>query len=166
MIIKFASFQLARASMESSESVRDRALVHFPVQFRSIRDRTTARANYFNPSTNTTRMHSVPGQNLGQIVFEHVPLRDQVWASTRCVPTPQNTRCNRTASTGRIMVVGPVAEFGARAPIQDKGWSIVRSRQIYCAPWNVYCRPEYGLSPDSNISRLHSDFPSLASSSL
>lgn len=119
--------------MESSESVRDRALVYFPVQFRSIRGQTTARANYFNPSTNTARMHSVSGQDLGQIVLEHVPLRDQVWAPARCVPTPQNTRCNRTASTGRIMVVGPAAEFGARAPIQDKGKYREVAINILCA---------------------------------
>lgn len=137
-----------------------RALVHFPVRFRSIRGSTTAWANYFNPSTNTREWQYRPSPTIpGQIVFEHVPLRDQVWAPTRCMPTPQNTRCNRIASTG---------ENNGRRP---RGWIRrtcahwrrgpryrVRSQQIYAVK-RLSPRAEHGLPPGSNISRSHSDSP-------
>jgi len=42
---------------------------------------------------------------------------------------------------------------------QGRG-GIVRSRQIYRAPWNVYCA-EHDLSPGSNILRSHFDYSSL-----
>lgn len=112
------------------KAVRGRALVHFPVRFRSIRGWTTARANYFNPSTNTARVQC-RSRPFRARLYSSTCRRDQVWAPARCMPTPQNTRCNRIASTGRIMVIGPAVEFGTRAPIEDEGRGITWGRDKY-----------------------------------
>lgn len=102
----------------------------FPFGSGSIRGWTTARANYFNPSTNTsafrisdhsgpdcTRARAAAGSSLG--------------SSAVCAVATEYEMQQDCASAGRIMVVGPAAEFGARAPIEDEGRGIVRSRQIY-----------------------------------
>lgn len=158
MIIKFMSFQVARA-WRARRKLRSRPGPHFGPLSR-LGSGLFAAERHCEQTTlilRQTRCECILSPIIpGQIVFEHVLLRDQVWAPARCVPTPQNTRCNRTTSTGRIMVVGPAAEFGARVPIEDEGRDIVRSRQIYRTPWNVYCRAVHGLSPGSNISRSHS----------
>lgn len=78
---------------------------------------------------------SLPG--LGQIVLEHVLLRQQVrfrcYVTSSPPPPPSpNTKCNRTLSTGRIMAVGSLGEFAARAPIEDR----LRYREVAT---NTHC---------------------------
>lgn len=108
----------------------------FPFGSNSIRGWTTARANYFNPSTNTARVHSVPDYSGPDCTRARAAAASSLDSSAVCADSTEYEMQQDCASTGRIMVVGPAAEFGARALIEDEGRGIVRSRQIYRAPWN------------------------------
>lgn len=106
--------------MESSEAIRDRALVHFPVRFRSIRGWTTTRANYFNPLTNTARMHSVSDYSGPDCTRARAAAGSSLGSSRGVCRRHRIRDATGLRPRGRIMVVGPATKFGARAPIEDE----------------------------------------------
>lgn len=81
-----------------------------------------------------TRAHSVPDHSgivLPDCTRARAAAGSSLDSSAVCAVATEYEMQQDCASAGRIMVVGPAAEFGARAPIEDEDRGIVRSRQIY-----------------------------------